>query len=146
MKKILGIGVLLVICAFVAVFVARKSDYAYVKDFVADDCSNAFMISKEDGEKIVMCVVAVKNPSSRLVKIASKEPNSVLGVPDLISPKDVDAGFVFVSFIPDYALKGVEAEHGCNYKLVYLPDDKDYTYIADENNDDVKSVMLCQKD
>lgn len=145
MKKILGIGVLLVICAFVAVFVARKSDYAYVKDFVGDDCSNAFMISKV-GEKIVMCVAAVENPSSRLVKIASKEPNSVLGVPDLFSPKVVDAGFVFVSFIPDYALKGVEAEHGCNYKLVYLPDDKDYTYIADENSDDVKSVMLCQKD
>ena len=143
MKKILGIVVLLVVCAIVAVFSAGKSDYAYVRSLVATDCSNAFLVTREN-DRIVRCVVHVENPTKKLIKIASKSPDSAFGYADIL-PEFISAsaGYVFVSYTPDDALQGEYAERSCNYKLVYLPVDKDNTRVFGDGN--LNAVVVCKK-
>ena len=146
MKKILGIVVLLVIGAVGAVFVTEKSDYAYVRSLAVTDCSNAPLVSRDtESHKVISCIFAFEKPTARLIRIASKKANSVFGMVGVMTPKDVDAGVVFVGVIPDDELEGDAAERGCNYKLIYLPEGKDYTYISDGVSGDIKSVELCKK-
>ena len=143
MKKILGIVVLVLVCGIAVFFATRKSDYAYVKDLLAPDGSDAFLVTRQD-DKIVQYVVSFEKPAQRLIKIATKQADSNFGYGEVLWEfVPASSGYVFVSVLSDDVLQGEAAERGCNYKLLYLPTDKDNTHIFDEGN--VNSVVVCRK-